>query len=96
MIGAILLPFSLFLWAWTAPNLDIHWSAAAFSGIPFGMASVAVMVGTTDYLADVFDQLGWTASAIASNGILRSLFGGIFPLFAHCLSPYNQIDISSV
>src|SRR5271169_2816367 len=63
--AAIVFPITLFWWAWTNPYPSIPWIAPTLAGVPFGMASLAVWLGVTDYLVDVYDKVGWGASAIA-------------------------------
>jgi MFS transporter, DHA1 family, multidrug resistance protein len=81
MVAAVVFPITLFWWAWTAPYPSIPWIIPTLSGIPFGMATLAVWLGVTDYLVDVYDGVGWGASAIAASAVLRSSFAGVFPLF---------------
>ena len=51
-----------------------------FRTVPFGIALIWTFTGFFSYLADTY--LGYTASAMAANALLRSLFGFGFPLFA--------------
>jgi hypothetical protein len=53
------------------------------AGVLFGMGSLAVWLGVTDYLVDVYDKVGWGASAIAANTVLRSSFAGCLPLLGN-------------
>jgi hypothetical protein len=37
MVGAVILPISLFIFAWTS-NPKTHWAGAVVSGVPFGVS----------------------------------------------------------
>ena len=106
MISAVLLPIGvsstyppmypfyvlsnsqLFWFAWTSsPDISPYASIAA--GAPFSFGMVLTYLSTVNYLVD-----GYTvhaASALASNSILRSLFGFAFPLFAEPM--YRNLGI---
>ncbi|KAG4417023.1 hypothetical protein IFR04_009864 [Cadophora malorum] len=79
MLGSIMLPIGLFWFAW-APGKDVHWIVPVLAGVPFGWGSLAIFISATTYLVDVYQATNG-ASAVAANGILRYLFGAIFPLF---------------
>jgi len=85
MAAACIFPFTLFWWAWTAPYASIPWIVPTLAGLPFAMATMAVWLGVTDYLVDLYDKVGWGASAIAASAVLRSSFAGCFPLFGNGL-----------
>ncbi|KAJ0414770.1 major facilitator superfamily domain-containing protein [Aspergillus carlsbadensis] len=77
--AAILLPVSLFWFAWTAAPTTIHYLIPIASGIPFGFGMVMVFLPVFNYLIDTYTV--YAASALAANTMLRSLFGAAFPLF---------------
>lgn len=80
MLLSWLIPIGLFWFAWTsAPS--IHWASCIVAGVPFGIGFVALFLGITSYLIDCYGR--YSASALAANAILRSLFGASFPLFSH-------------
>lgn len=79
MIGAFLLPISLFWFAWTA-RASVHWIVPILATVPFGMGNMMVFCSVVTYLIDTYGSLGG-ASAAAANGILRYTFGAVFPLF---------------
>ena len=61
------------------------------------MASLAVWLGICDYLVDLYDNVGWGASALAANTVLRSSFAGCFPLFGNGTSVVlDNTDVSDV
>ena len=48
--------------------------------MPFGTGFVALFLGTNAYLTDCYGR--FSASALAANAVMRSLFTAGFPLFA--------------
>jgi hypothetical protein len=79
IILAWAIPIGLFWFAWTALP-PTHWIVAILAGVPFGLGLVPVFLGITAYLADCYGK--YSASALAANAVLRSVFGAVFPLFA--------------
>lgn len=78
LIGALVLPASMFAFAWTnAPS--IHWSASLILSAPFGFGCVLVFLSCLNYLLDAYTL--YAASVLAAGAILRSLFATAFPLF---------------
>ena len=79
MVGTPWIPIALLWFAWTNhPHLPPYVSNAA--GVPFGFGMVIVYLSVTNYLVNSYTV--FSASALAANTILRSLFGFAFPLFA--------------
>ena len=72
-----LIPLGLFWFAWTALP-PIHWISGIIAGIPFGLGLVPLFLGITSHLTDCYGK--YSASALAANAVLRSLFGAVFPL----------------
>ncbi|KAI9168071.1 MFS-type efflux pump MFS2 [Paramyrothecium foliicola] len=88
MMGSVLITIGLFWFAWTnGPGL--HWSISIVASAFFGAGMVLVFVGISNYLIDSY--VIYAASALASNTILRSLFGAAFPLFTTQM--YNNLGI---
>ncbi|KAH8594516.1 putative MFS transporter [Bisporella sp. PMI_857] len=79
IILAWLIPIALFWFGWTA-NPSIHWAACIAAGIPFGISFVTLFLGTNAYLTDCYGR--FSASALAANAVMRSLFSAGFPMFA--------------
>ncbi|KAI9837663.1 MAG: hypothetical protein M1837_002923 [Sclerophora amabilis] len=73
------IPIGLFWFAWTSLP-PTHWISSIIAGVPFGLGLVTLFLGITAYLTDCYGL--YSASALAANAILRSLFGAVFPLFA--------------
>lgn len=79
IVLAWLIPLALFWFGWTA-SPQIHWTACIAAGIPFGIGFVTLFLGTNAYLTDCYGR--FSASALAANAVMRSLFSAAFPLFA--------------
>lgn len=80
-IGAVLLPVTLFWFAWTLEYRDhIHWFVTILATVFFAFGQVAIFNTVQNYYIDAFSQ--YAASAIAAGAVFRSLVGGIVPLFA--------------
>ncbi|KAF2111074.1 major facilitator superfamily domain-containing protein [Lophiotrema nucula] len=79
IILAWFIPVALFWFGWTA-NPPTHWAVSIAAGVPFGIGFVTLFLGTNAYLTDCYGR--FSASALAANAVMRSLFSGGFPLFA--------------
>ncbi|GFF40877.1 uncharacterized MFS-type transporter C530.15c [Aspergillus udagawae] len=88
IVGAIALPIGLFWFAWTN-SPSIHWMASIAAGAPFGFGLVLVFLSVFNYLIDAYTI--YSASVLAANSALRSLFGAAFPLFTSYL--YSGLGI---
>lgn len=88
IVGSIVMPISLFWFAWTN-GPEIHWSVSIIATAPFGFAMVLIFFSLTQYLIDTYTI--YAASVIAGSGILRSLFGAVFPLFTPVM--YQNLGI---
>jgi multidrug resistance protein len=78
-IGAILIPASLFWFAWTV-EYHVHWFPTILSTVFFSAGQVTVFNTVQNYYIDSFEK--YAASAIAAGAVFRSLIGGVVPLFA--------------
>ncbi|CAG8890226.1 unnamed protein product [Penicillium nalgiovense] len=88
MVGGIALPVGLFWFAW-ANSPNIHWMASVAAGAPFGFGMVLVFLSVFNYLIDSYTI--FSASVLAANSALRSLFGMAFPLFTTYM--YHNLGI---
>ncbi|KAL4399740.1 transmembrane transporter [Malassezia pachydermatis] len=77
-VGAIALPISLFILAWTSMP-SVHWSGALVAGMPTGASFVMLYISANSYLVDCYPKVA--ASALAAKTLLRSLCGAAVPLF---------------
>ncbi|KAH7109425.1 major facilitator superfamily domain-containing protein [Dendryphion nanum] len=78
-IGSVLIPISLFWFAWTVET-HVHWFASIAATFFYGVGQVMIINCTQNYYIDSFEQ--YAASAIAAGTVFRSLVGGVVPLFA--------------
>ncbi|KAF2634358.1 MFS general substrate transporter [Massarina eburnea CBS 473.64] len=78
--GAPLFAAGLFWFGWTGYTGNIPWIVPVLSGLFTGFGIFAIFLSLLNYIVDSY--LMFAASAVAANTFMRSLFGGIFPLFA--------------
>jgi multidrug resistance protein len=81
-IGAVLIPVSLFWFAWTVEK-HAHWFASISGTFFYGIGQVMILNCTQNYFIDSFEK--YAASAIAAGTVFRSVVGGIIPLGAPVL-----------
>lgn len=89
IFGAVLFPAGLFWFAWTAANIHVHWIVPCLAGVMIGCGMFSVFLQCFGYLIEVYLPLA--NSAMASNGMVRSLFGAGFPLFASQM--YSKLGV---
>ena len=77
MLGATLLPISLFWFAWTSQP-SISYLSPIFAGVPFGVAQSTILQSLNAYIMDAYHI--YSASALAATVVLRSVFACAFPL----------------
>ncbi|KAL2827886.1 major facilitator superfamily domain-containing protein [Aspergillus pseudoustus] len=78
-ISSILIVISLFWLAWTATP-SIHWIVPTLSGLFFGFGYQIIFTSMMTYVTDAYKT--YSASAIASSVILRSILGAALPVAA--------------
>lgn len=78
MIGGIALPVGMFWFAWTSYK-SVHWMSPVAAGAPFGFGMSMIFTSVFSYLIDSYTI--YSASVLAANTVLRSLFGAAFPMF---------------
>ncbi|KAI1107338.1 MFS general substrate transporter [Jackrogersella minutella] len=88
LIGGIMLPIGLFWFAWTT-YASVHWVVSIIGSSFFGFGQVLLFISVINYLVDAYTV--FAASALASNAILRALFGAVFPLFTPIM--YENLGI---
>ncbi|KAL9639606.1 MAG: hypothetical protein Q9204_001016 [Flavoplaca sp. TL-2023a] len=79
IIGAAALVIGLFLFAWTSSPSISAWPQI-LSGIPIGFGVQVILLQSLAYIIDIY--LAKSNSAISGTVMVRSLIGGLFPLFA--------------
>ncbi|KAF2829653.1 benomyl/methotrexate resistance protein [Ophiobolus disseminans] len=80
MIGGPCITVGLFLFGWSAAY-RVHWIAPTIGEAFFGFGNMLIFMSCMMYITDTYGPL-FSASAMASNAILRYILGGTFPLFA--------------
>jgi multidrug resistance protein len=80
MIGGPCLTIGLFLFGWTSAY-RVHWIAPTIGEGLFGFGNMLIFMSCMMFITDTYGPL-FSASAMASNAILRYILGGTFPLFA--------------
>ncbi|CAN9180815.1 unnamed protein product [Alternaria alternata] len=78
--GGPILTIGLFLFGWSAAY-RVHWIVPTIAEAFFGMGNMLIFMACMMYITDTYGPL-YSASAMASNAILRYVLGGTFPLFA--------------
>lgn len=89
IFGAVLFPAGLFWYAWTAANVHVHWIVPCLAGVMIGCGMFSVFLQCIAYLIEVY--LPVANSAMASNSMVRALFGAGFPLFASQM--YSKLGV---
>ncbi|KAJ7764896.1 major facilitator superfamily domain-containing protein, partial [Mycena metata] len=79
-LGSILIPISLFMFAWTAPFPSIHWIAPCIAEFLFACGMQLIFTTFIPYLIDIYQMTA--ASALAAGMASRSVVGSVFPLFS--------------
>jgi len=72
MWAAIMIPVSLFWFAWTTYT-SVHWAVGLVGTIFFGLGNVLIFISITNYIIDTYSL--YAATAAATNSIVRALFG---------------------
>ncbi|KAH6995307.1 major facilitator superfamily domain-containing protein [Ilyonectria destructans] len=80
ILGSILVPCGLFMFAWSTYPW-VHWIVPIVGSGFFGIGSVLVFTGIFTFLVDAYPL--YAASALAANSFLRNLFAAAFPLFGN-------------
>ncbi|VUC20726.1 unnamed protein product [Clonostachys rosea] len=77
-IGSIFTAVGQLVFAWTCLPTTIHWVIPIIFGIPFGLGNTLSFIYGANYLAGAYGI--YSASALAGNAVVRSIFGGVLPL----------------
>ncbi|KJY00361.1 MFS multidrug transporter like protein [Zymoseptoria brevis] len=81
-VGAIFLPVSLFWFGWTVDK-GLPWPVPLAATLLFGGAQVSIFNTVQTYYIDAYESNA--ASALAAGAFLRSILGGVVPLFASAM-----------
>lgn len=74
-----IVPLGFVLYGWTTQADNIHWVVPILGTAIIGFGSFAILMPSQVYLVDAFGTEA-SASAMAANTFLRSLFGTFMPL----------------
>lgn len=77
-VGAVLLPISLFWFGW-AVEKELNWPIPLAATMFFGASQVSIFNTVQTYYIDAYTANA--ASALAAGAFLRSIIGGIVPIF---------------
>ncbi|EME85607.1 uncharacterized protein MYCFIDRAFT_41178 [Pseudocercospora fijiensis CIRAD86] len=79
-VAAILLPVSLFWFAWTSPpEYNIHYMVPVLATVLFGFSFFTLIFMVAIYSEESY--MVYSASALAGIGLARNIAGAVFPLF---------------
>ncbi|QIX01888.1 hypothetical protein AMS68_007405 [Peltaster fructicola] len=78
IVGAVLVPISLFGFGWTTYSA-IHWIVPIIFSAIFGLGNILCFGGIFTFLVECYPL--YAASALAANSLVRSGFAAAFPLF---------------
>ncbi|KAL4981219.1 major facilitator superfamily domain-containing protein [Aspergillus desertorum] len=87
--GGIAFAGGLFWFGWTGFSPSIHWMAPTASGLFVGFGLTSIFMQGFNYILDSY--LNFAASAFAANTMMRSMVGGVFPLFTRQM--FNNMGI---
>ncbi|KAG6813207.1 hypothetical protein H0H93_013465 [Arthromyces matolae] len=90
VIAGPLFAISFFWFAWTSFPSISFW-APMLSGGMMGFAICWIFLGLFNYIVDAY--LAVAASAMASNTVIRSLFGFAFPIWSN---PAPKVQICTI
>lgn len=88
MLGGFLVPIGLFWYGWTA-EYKTHWIVPIIGTAFTGIGTICTFLPIQMYLIDSFGI--YAASALATNTVVRSLFGATLPLAGQSL--YSSLGL---
>ncbi|TVY85148.1 Efflux pump bik6 [Lachnellula suecica] len=88
MVGSIFFAAGLFIFGWTSFTY-VFWLAPCIGLFCMGFGFFTIFQAALNYLIDTFQK--YSASAVAANTFLRSIFAGAFPLFVNPM--FNKLGI---
>ncbi|KAF2176732.1 cycloheximide resistance protein [Zopfia rhizophila CBS 207.26] len=88
LIGSLLLPIGLFIYAWTAEE-KVHWIAPIIGTAVLGGGIFMIFMPGLSYLVDAYTV--YAASVSAASTVFRSLLGALLPLVGD--SMYDSLGV---
>ncbi|KAI5955853.1 hypothetical protein KGF54_001355 [Candida jiufengensis] len=90
MIGSVCFTIGIFWLGWAGGfGNKVHWIVPTIGCVPIGAGLIAIFLPCLTYLVDCY--IFYAASAISANTILRSSFGGVFPLISKQM--FDKLEI---
>lgn len=89
IFGGCLVPVGLFWYGWTSSPSN-PWLSEVCSGVLIGWGMYTIFIQCFVYIVDCYTEKA--NSAMAANGVVRSIFGAVFPLFAGYLFHNLGVD----
>ena len=90
MIGSVPFCGGLFWFCWGGDFPEtVHWIVPTIGGAFVGLGLLLIFLPCFNYIIDCY--LFFAASALAGNTFMRSVFGGVFPLFSYQMFVKMQI-----
>ncbi|KLO99653.1 Uncharacterized protein Y057_7311 [Fusarium fujikuroi] len=89
MVGGIVFAAGQFLFAWTSSPRINYWPSIIGIALT-GLGFTTIFQSALGYLIDTFTQ--YSASAVAANTFMRSMFSGAFPLFI--IPMYHKLGVN--
>lgn len=86
--GAIIMPIGFFIYGWTT-DYETHWMGPIIGLGIIGVGNLVCFMAVSVYLVDAYEM--YAASALAANTVIRSIAGGILPIFA--LRMYDALSL---
>ncbi|KAI0426774.1 major facilitator superfamily domain-containing protein [Xylaria sp. FL1042] len=90
MIGSVVLPISIFIFAW-ATRPSISPAVSIFAIVIFGAGNINLFVSALQYTGDVYHRTN-VASAASANSLARYGLAAVFPLFS--LQLYQNLGVA--
>ncbi|EXA33748.1 hypothetical protein FOVG_15049 [Fusarium oxysporum f. sp. pisi HDV247] len=88
MLGGIVFTAGQFLFAWTS-SLSANYWPSIIGIVLTGLGFTTIFQAALGYLIDTFTR--YSASAVAANTFMRSMFSGTFPLFI--IPMYHKLGV---
>lgn len=77
-IGTVFVPIGLLVWGWSG-EAKVHWVVPNIGSLIFAMGVYICSSSVSVYMVDTYTQ--YSASAISTNLMVRSITAAVFPLF---------------
>jgi hypothetical protein len=79
-VGGVLVPISLFWFAFTSSRVGVHWIVPVLASVPFGTGTYFIFTSSFTYIVVAHRPIA--SFALTCNTTMRTTFAAAFPLFA--------------